>query len=349
MHTSNNIKARYGLMAVHELNVFPERLSAGSDHDDFLMVLEKILENSEKINACSNKLARPFEAQDENRPFYSILQMSIPLIQQIDYRLYKLAAGFLVWNGLIFRGGSLFIFDALTGKLVNEIKETASVVNAIFKEMEYDVYNNDSNDYRSIPEEVIDELGLQVDYTNFDPKVHKDEMYDLIKYISIYAPELYKAKDANTYVACHIAKEGETSLLEYFISERTCASYQDFETFGDTGDYDKCFIEFNRKDQPFAYAPIECLIGPAFKHAKKLEREVNGGFKDLDYEDTYGRDFNDEWIKAIANSEEEAGEDSYRKCWAKENSYHKCRKYTLNGYLKVYKRIIELKGEISAV
>jgi hypothetical protein len=340
MQISSNIKARYGFTATNGLNVFPERLSAGTDHDDFLMVLEKIF----KSGILINKYKEGYDASGlgfdpssyQGRPFYSLLQMSIPLIRQIEPRRYKLMAGILVWNGLIFRDGSSIQFDTQTGKLLGENLETASIVNATFSEMTYDVYYEDKTD---IPKDVLEELDIPVDYSDFPLKDDPDEIdNDLIKYISIYAPELDEAKDADTYVACYTPRMGLIELLtglmtnsegdinewwrdtDEAINEWRQGSDEAinewWEELGFYSNYDQCFVEFTRKGQPFAYALLEYMLGRTYRTGKEDEYII---------EDAYAEAFDNRWIKEVAHSEEKATD----------------KKMTLNSYLKAYKEIIE--------
>lgn len=290
---SDNITARAGLLAVHNLNVFDEPVT-------FQEACRRAAVLAAAANAHHDEMWG-----DYNKKRATLLQLSIPRIDVVGDHQYRLVGGMLVWNGRVFSPGAEFRaageeFEAHTPDLI----EAATPVPAEMVEMQYDTYN--ATALSEIDDAVLAELGIDIDKSVWDDANVCDDpdlAIETVKYMSVYAKTLtpdvpgraiaYVREDGH---AAYAAKpEGADFDCHYF------TRLLDYDAM-----YDEYLVEFVDKGQPFAYVAVELMGRPA-KGAVEAgvtppELDTIGGGPDggaQDHADVFGAMFDasqvDEW------------------------------------------------------
>ena len=278
---SNNIRVSAGVLAVKGLNVFPELETPPSDVPlgrhwlkQFRTCLAQAAKTGETILA---------EAGVTYQGAPSLLALSIPQIEETPTPSNGSLAHFIVAGGLLtfgplalHRGDEVYFWEDEMRCVVAEANHvTPTLTRGEFAEMQYDTYNATSLD--EISDEILSQLEIPVDRAKLRwayPDEEKGqvgwdenddhggmESYSMVKYLSVYAPDL-KA-------------ESPAPALVY--SELT-----DFRPFGGdlSADYDAVLVEFTDTTQPFGYVTIELAGQPVTVKTGELPQD-----------DVYGRMF----------------------------------------------------------
>ena len=158
MH-SDNIKATAGVLAIHNLNVFP---SSGGSMDYTVPWQDSFRE------ACRRAAILAAEAAaDRAEDFFggdkaTLLELSIPRFEVLGEGRYRLTGGLFLWAGHLFSPGATF--RVLGNDFAIETPDLIQVATAVpvtMTEAKYDTYN--ASALSEISDDVLRELDLDLD------------------------------------------------------------------------------------------------------------------------------------------------------------------------------------------
>jgi hypothetical protein len=243
---SDNVRVTAGRVPLQNLNVFVDPRLA----EPTLANLRRVAARVEEMG----RLALRLEAAEDTPPGKTSLPvLSIPLLRPLgpsypgEYRVLTP----LLWGDLLLDGDQPAALcstgaddrHAARGRGVR----AATAVPATFQTTEYDDYEGAS--LQGVPDVALRELGI--DRALLDLPAGPEELRRL-KTMSVYAPSLTPAT-RGAAVAVELRDEPEEgfcrSSVEEYLAERPNALYDEF------------WVEFVRKDQPFAYVAVEAQLG----------------------------------------------------------------------------------------
>jgi hypothetical protein len=287
---SANIRATAGILAVHNLNVFP---GSGGDMD-YTVPWQDSFKEACRRAAIIAKMSTEQEYFGDDSSKLNLVTLSIPRFEILGEGRYKLVGGIFVWAGHFFETGAVF---RVHGNDLNietpELVQVCTPVRAKMEEMKYDTYN--AAKLGEISDEVLKELDITLDksklayayledgeegrtWEDIEEESGEDGFaggYSEVKYMSIYAEHL---------------TGGEPGRVVAFVKHDEAGQYSDYRT-PDLGFdasyakqimdswkalYDNYFVEFTDKTQPFAYIAIELFNEPAESAPVEARPEVYG-------------------------------------------------------------------------
>jgi hypothetical protein len=275
---SNNIVAKAGIVAIHNLNVFEGKTRS-------------IQEFREALRRSAVLAEKAFSAIDKGggRPdFPSLVELSVPRFITIGPDHYRLTGGILLWGGFLLLPGAEIVLGSSQVEFLrgSDSIEPATAIPAEMKQMQYDTYNGER--LGEISDAVLSELSIKLDksklkYSDDDENWIDEPNMAQVKYLSIYAPDLKETTEgrAIAYV------EGKNPGKLGFDTSYFDGLLQEWKGGADAKYYDEFLIEFVDKKQPFAYVTVELMGSPA---------EEGGTQVDLTYGysvDTNARIFDD--------------------------------------------------------
>ena len=276
LNHSANIKAVGGILAVRNLNVFPE------GDLDYLDVHAAFREATRRASVLAERAMDPEWGEGDKA---SLLELSVPRLKPLGSERYALTGGILFFAGRLFSPGAVFGFSD-TGLVVEtpDLIEAATAVPTKMSLMTYDTYN--ASRLGEISDDVLRELNVDLDKSALiyayaedgeDVKTWEDvedgDMTGLsqVKYVSVYAEGL--AADAAGRVLAYVPTGTDYSgdrAVEPTEGLGFDDSYfkevEDFKTY-----YDRFLVEFVDKTQPFAYIAVEAMGGTVLGASEDAE------------------------------------------------------------------------------
>ena len=261
MH-SDNIKATAGVLAIHNLNVFP---SSGGSMDYTVPWQDSFREACRRAAILAAEAAADLAEDSFGDDKATLLELSIPRFEVLGEGRYRLTGGLFLWAGHLFSPGATF--RVLGNDFAIETPDLIQVATAVpvtMTEAKYDTYN--ASALSEISDDVLRELDLDLDKSTLpgpDDEVDIDDpdWMQMVKYISIYAESLTGGEPGRV-----IAFE-PTYADDKYRSYATPELGFDASVFRELKDswkacYDRYLVEFVDTKQPFAYITVE-LIGKA--------------------------------------------------------------------------------------
>lgn len=266
LNHSANIKAVGGILAVRNLNVFPEA------DLDYLDVHAAFREAARRASILAERAMDPEWGEGDKA---SLLELSVPRLKPLGAERYALTGGILYFAGMLFSPGAVFGFSD-TGLVVEtpDLIEAATAVPTKMSLMTYDTYN--ASRLGEISDDVLRELGVSLDkdalayaYAEEGEDVKTwDEIEDgdmtglsQVKYVSVYAEGLTAGAvgRAIAYVPIGTDYSGGRAVRPtdgLGFDDSYFKEVEDYKTY-----YDRFLVEFVDKSQPFAYIAVEAMGG----------------------------------------------------------------------------------------
>ena len=286
---SANIRAIAGILAVHNLNVFP---GSGGDMDYSVPWQDSFKEACRRAAIIGRMSVEEETFGGEDK--LNLITLSIPRFEVLGENRYRLAGGVFVWAGHIFNPGAVF---RVQGNDLNietpELVQVCTAVRAVMEEMKYDTYN--ASKLGEISDEVLKELDITLDksklayayledgeegktWDDIEQETGEDGFaggYSEVKYMSIYAEHLTGGEPGRVVAFVKIDEAG--TYVDYRTPELGFdASYAKQILDSWKALYDNYFVEFVDKTQPFGYVTVELFNEPAENAPAEARPEVYG-------------------------------------------------------------------------
>ena len=257
---SDNIKATAGILAVHNLNIFPS-----STLDYSVPWTDSFREACRRSALLAEKAMDPEWGESGK---FSLLELSVPRFEVLGGGRYRLTGGLFLWAGHLFSPGATFRVHANDLNFETpELIQVATAVPAVMREMTYDTYNATS--LSEISDEVMSELGMDFDKTTtVDWEEDPDAPLSQVKYLSVYAETLTGGEPGRVIAYALRDPEGfrHATVPEFEFDTAFFDEVADYKSY-----YDRFLIEFVNKSQQFAYVAIETMGSPAAADAEDKE------------------------------------------------------------------------------
>ena len=269
MH-SDNIKATAGILAIHNLNVFP---SSGAGNMDYTVPWQDSFR--EACRRAAILAAETVEKREDGmyNDRVPLPELSIPRFEVLGEGRYRLTGGLFLWAGYLFSPGATFRvlgndFNIETPDLI----QAATLVPAAMTEAKYDTYN--ASALAEISDDVLRELDLDLDKSALpgeDDEIDIDnpDWMQMVKYMSIYAEGLTGGEVGRVIAFVPSSDDAHYATPELGFDGSVLRELNDsWKNY-----FDNYLIEFVDTKQPFAYVTVELIGKTAVKADPSQEGE----------------------------------------------------------------------------
>lgn len=261
---SDNIVAKTGIVAIHNLNVF----------EGTIVGRKEFRESCKRAAILAEKAFFTMSEDDRIEDHFSLVELSVPrfsILSIADH--YRLDGGIFLWGGLLFLPGAEFrVTDSAVENLgAPELIQRATAIPVEMKEMRYDTYNGEW--LGDIADKILDELDLKLDKNALKSLEEEDDGTSMheVKYLSIYAPDLKETAEGRAIAYVDGKTPGVGVDLDFdtkYFDSLISIYHHHGATSCIPKYYDEFFVEFIDKKQPFAYVTIELIGQPAGGNAE---------------------------------------------------------------------------------